>query len=115
MLPYKSFRVGTRGWGLFPFISDFNPSGLLNLRMVILADATGWMTLQETSSLSVNLNKFLDLLLQSFGFGRRTRRIFRHETFTHAVLISFYLEISQCADRFRGQPSDPVSESLDVP
>ena len=83
--------------------------------MVILADATCWMTLQETSSLSVNLNKFLDLILQSFGFGRRARRIFRHEMFTHAVLISFYLEISQCVIGSGGQPSDPVSESLDVP
>jgi hypothetical protein len=69
--------------------------------MLILADAIRSVALQENSSLSVNLNKFLDLFLQSFGFGRRTRRVFCYETFTHAVLISFHLEIGQCADRFR--------------
>jgi hypothetical protein len=100
--PDKSFRVGTRGWWLFLFISNFNLWGLFNsLRMLILADAIRWITLHENSSLGINLNKFLDLLLQLSGFGRRTVRTFRHETFTHAALISFHLEIGQCADRFR--------------
>jgi len=69
--------------------------------MVTSAGAIRRITLQENSSLSVNLNKFLDLFLQSFGFGRRTRRIFRRETFTLTVLLSFHLEIGQCAHRFR--------------
>src|SRR5262249_58512724 len=91
---YKSFRVGTRGWRLFPFISDLNLSGRLNaLRMVILADGNRWVTVQERSSLSVNLNKFLDLLLQSSGFGQRKRWIFRHDAFAHTLLIGFHLEI----------------------
>jgi hypothetical protein len=100
--PYNSFRDGTRGWRLFSFICSFNLSGFLNSpRMLILADAIRSIALQENSSLSVNLNKFLDLFLQSSGFGRRTLRVFCYETFTHTVLIGFYLEISQCADRFR--------------
>jgi hypothetical protein len=43
--------------------------------MVILADGNPWVTVQERSSLSVNLNKFLDLLLQLSGFGPRKRRM----------------------------------------
>ena len=75
-------------------ISDLNLSGRLNaLRMVILADGDRWVTVQERSSLSVNLNEFLDLLLQSSGFGLRKRRIFRHEAFAHTVLIGFHLQI----------------------
>jgi hypothetical protein len=55
LAPYKSFRVGTRGWRLFPFISNLNLSGRLNaLQMVILADAIRWITMQEMSSLSAN-------------------------------------------------------------
>jgi hypothetical protein len=60
--------------------------------MVILAGGNRWVTVQERSSLSVNLNKFLDLLFQSSGFGPRKRRIFRHEAFAHTVLIGFHLE-----------------------
>ena len=56
--------------------------------MVILADVNRWVTVQERSSLSVNLNKFLDLLFQLSGFGPRKRRIFRHEAFAHTVRLS---------------------------
>jgi hypothetical protein len=82
--------------------------------MLILADAIRSIALQENSSLSVNLNKFLDLFLQSSGFGRRTLRVFCYETFTYTVLIGFYLSANLLIG-FDGQPSDPISESLDVP
>jgi len=60
---------------------------------MISADAVRRISLQENSSLSVNLNKFLDLFFQSFGFDWRTRRVFCYETLTQTVLIGFYLEI----------------------
>ena len=94
LAPYKSFRVGTRGWRLFPFISNLNLSGRLNaLQMVNWRMQSVGSPCKKCLPSAQILNKFLDLLLQLSDFGARKRRIFRHKAFAHTVLVGFHLEI----------------------